>query len=397
MPLNPYKFTAPLLASLRQAFLSATVVPEAIELSNPDRRDYFVITFSQPVLAPVTENGVRLIELLFKGDKALTRQINLSLLTYQITVESGFRWFGSCSEPPEIELHGLAIKIIYPGSKIFSRRIASSFICQQLAEASLVVEWRRLRELFENLPIPEPVQDRPASYPAAGFFKPKTSPLLLNYAQAWIRTHITRVFPAYTRTNESAINPVYQDICNVSHPLQKNEKKIWLLRSDFILSVGNKNGFWTTFNDHGLSDTIDKSLHRYVNWEDRYGHPSLAVRHHGYDGSAYYGGYLAQREDCLEIYLFSGRYDRSDLEDDEQAMLEVYIACRLRTAYGEQPVVFIDAAMYDDKPDSLDHFALSLFLRDKPLPEQCARRIYEADTIQAVLNRQLFSSCRRMP
>ncbi len=161
--------------------------------------------------------------------------------------------------------------------------------------------------------------------------------------QEQIREQIRSILPqAENYEHEVGINPAYQAINQFAQPqpLALLEKRIWVLRSDFILATGVKNAYKQSYNYQGLADTFEPGLFEFLNWKNRYGHPTLALAESNYDGSSYYAGYICQREGFLQVYLSSGRYDRKDLDEEQKKLLEIYIAAQFQTAYGVQDIVF---------------------------------------------------------
>lgn len=159
-------------------------------------------------------------------------------------------------------------------------------------------------------------------------------------AQSYIKQNISPIKPKYSYPGEGCINPGYQDISSIQYPLLPQEKRIWALRSDFILATGVKNAYEQEYGYTGFKDSFSESLCSFINWNDRYGHPSLTLPEDNYDGSAFYAGYICQRDGYLQVYLVSGRFERTDLNEDQTRILEAYIAAQFQTAYGKQDIVF---------------------------------------------------------
>jgi hypothetical protein len=42
----------------------------------------------------------------------------------------------------------------------------------------------------------------------------------------------------------------------------------------------------------------------------------------------------------LQVYLVSGRFERTDLNEEQTSLLEAYIASQFQTVYGNQDIVF---------------------------------------------------------
>ncbi len=419
----PYFFNDELRFAIQHAFESATMESEAFECSHPDTIAYFFIRFGRPVIADFNEaEEHRFIDRLFMGDQDLSRQCNLVLNTLGLSVVLGFRWCGLFQDKKAIQLEGIALKINGTHAQRVEHMISLAVITEVYAKAQLIKNSSDfLRRLLVHRLVNTCCYCRPraggdlslmwhfdhaehGSPPARGrhdkgsylqedilappvlsmtkssVFYPCSSVTQKNMpetnVEALIRQWVPTISSAYHRADDVGINPAYQALSQVSCSLALNEKKIWLLRSDFILAVGNKNAYWVNFKENALSQCIEPALHSYINWDNRYGHSSLAIPDETYDGSAYYGGYFAQRHAHLEVYLFSGRYQRNDLSAPAKTLLETYIAHQLQMAYGSQPVEFIDAVLPRRGERHLSCFDLSFFHHNKPLPDYCVRRIY---------------------
>lgn len=196
--------------------------------------------------------------------------------------------------------------------------------------------------------------------------------------ERYIRETIPPVHKKYLYPGENCINPGYQDIQSVNCPLQKNEKRIWALRSDFILVTGVKNAYQKEYGYTGFADSFSPELHRFLNWDDRYGHPSLTLAEGHYDGSAFYAGYLCQREEFLQVYLVSGRFERTDLSTEQTQILEAYIASRFQTVYGNQSIVF-------DYGDSEMPSYHATFFSDGKFDASNPQRRYDCASIRMIL------------
>lgn len=159
-------------------------------------------------------------------------------------------------------------------------------------------------------------------------------------AQNYIKKNIPPIKPKYNYPGEDCINPGYQDIASINQPLCLQEKRIWVLRSDFILATGVKNAYEKEYGYKGFKQSFSKSLYSFINWSDRYGHPSLTLPEGNYNGAAFYAGYICQRADYLQVYLVSGRFERTDLNDEQTRILEAYIAAQFQTVFGKQDIVF---------------------------------------------------------
>lgn len=369
----PYFFNDKLRFAIQHAFESATMESEAFECSHPETSAYFFVRFRVPVIAHFDEaEEHHFIDGLFMGDQDLSRQCNVVLKTFDLSVSLGFRWCGLYQNKKAIQLEGIALKIKGTHAQRVEHMIILAVITDVYAKAQLIKNQPNFLRRLLSPPV--------ISMTKFSFFytcPPSTqkNPPEPNI-EALIRQRVPTISNAYDRVDDVGINPAYQALSQVSCLLALNEKKIWLLRSDFILAVGNKNAYWVNFKENALSQCIEPELHSYINWDNRYGHSSLAIPDETYDGSAYYGGYLAQRQEHLEVYLFSGRYQRNDLSDSAKTLLETYIAHQFQMAYGDQPVEFIDAVLPQHGEPYLSCFDLSFFHHNNPLPDYCSRRVY---------------------
>jgi hypothetical protein len=197
-------------------------------------------------------------------------------------------------------------------------------------------------------------------------------------AQAYIKNNISPIKPKYCYPDENCINPGYQESTSVQYPLHANEKRIWVLRSDFILATGVKNAYEKEYGYKGFKQSFSETLHSFVNWKDRYGHPSLTLPEGDYDGSAFYAGYICQREGYLQVYLVSGRFERDDLNEEQIRILEAYIAAQFQTVYGHQDIVF------DYGNSNIPSYHAAFFSHgrfDKTNPQ----RRYDQSSIQEIL------------
>lgn len=368
----PYLFNDNFFLEMQHAFASAAIQSDFFEHSDLEKRDYFLVQFTEkPIVIFDKKNTVNIIS---KGDKEITDCCNLELAGLA-KVELGLRWSGVLQETNKIIFLAFCIKIIYTDNKEKLQNRVIEKLCCFLKKQRLVDVNYDLHQQFV-LPVPA----KKSNYHQFFNFSvpPKIPSALLDSVKDYIKTYISPVLPAYIRQNESAMNPAYQDITATRDKLFLNEKKIWLFRSDMIVAVGNKNAYWINFAENGLADAIDTKLHRYINWEDRYGHPSLAFEYPGYRSGAFYAGLLAQRNGHLEIFTSSGRYFRTDLDEKSKKMIEAYLAYVFQQTYGKQPVIFVDS------PCSDDYFECSLFYNDQALPEYCSKRKYDAEDIERI-------------
>lgn len=196
-------------------------------------------------------------------------------------------------------------------------------------------------------------------------------------AQRYIRTNIDPVKPKYLYEGENSINPAYQDIASVEKSLIYHEKRIWALRRDFILATGIKNAYEKEYGYTGFKDGFHSAVYPYIDWEDRYGHTSLTFPDG--DGSAYYAGYICQEKGFLQVYLVSGRYERTDLSKEQTSIIEAYIALQFITVYGKQEVEFV---VGDSEIPSFH----ATFFSDGKFGEDVPKRRYNLKIIKSILS-----------
>jgi len=377
-----YSFDENVLTAIQDAFMSAKIVSESVELSAPMLRDYFFVEFiAQPSISFDDHEEDTLVDVILLGDKQLSEFCS-NALSSMAKIELGFRWTGSIRDTKQIDILGFCIKVSYVHSKISLQRDVINRLCALLKEYHLIKDDHDLSKQFFPLVASRKFQN---NY----FFQLARIPIIsgdiLRQVASYIVQHISPKLPEYVRENESGINPVYQNSSAVrNRALCPNEKKIWLFRSDFILAVGNKNAYWASFAENGLPKSISPELHQYVNWDDRYGHPSLACGTAEYDRSVFYGGLLAQREGYLEVYTSSGRYYRNDLSDDHKKIMEAYLSYEFLQMYGAQTIVFVDA------PSNKDYFECAIFYADRHLPNYCSRRVYDFRKIERIFREMDF-------
>lgn len=177
-----------------------------------------------------------------------------------------------------------------------------------------------------------------------------------------------KVYPTHKHeSEEGGINPLYSDIEHCD-PLCGDEKIIWVLRGDLTLAVGIKNAAeYINAGSTNIADKVDESMHCYINFKDRYGHPSLAMPENDYDGSVYIGGWLRVYQGRIDVYLLSGRYDNPGLTPSQKQCLEQYLSIKFRSAYGEYNVVFWD---WDNNEE------IFLFVGNQDFPSEKTKRVY---------------------
>ncbi|MCX7121637.1 MAG: hypothetical protein NTZ67_07710 [Gammaproteobacteria bacterium] len=367
----PYLFNEKLFNEIGLAFEQVEINSELVEFSAPEHSDYLFLKLTTSVITPFyKDNRKSFIAIILEGDKLLTKICNAALNSIA-SVTLGFRWRGSYHDVKTITILGLAIKINYTENKTSQREMVIQNLCAELSKARLFSDKinhcdQILATLSRTLVGPKYLTSTQRC-----LFKPQvdTIPSELEKMKAYIKDHIAPIFQSHVYAHESNFNPTYQDIATVSCGLHENQKKIWVFRKDGVIAIGNKNANWVSFAENSLSEAIHHSTHSQIDWNDRYGHPSLAHPYPGYDGSVYYAGLLAQRSDHLEIYLSSGRYNRHDLNENDKKILESYIADQFQISFGNQNIIFIDSP-------SDNYYESSYFYYNRTLPKYCKRRIY---------------------
>lgn len=172
-----------------------------------------------------------------------------------------------------------------------------------------------------------------------------------------------KIYPAYEYKGEGGINPAYLDLEH-AYPLCLNEKRIWAFRTDMVVATGIKNAYEGLDGYTSLKSKIDSKSHKFVNWENRSGHPTLALPEDKYDGSVFYAGFLCQRSEHIQVLLQSGRFGKHTLSKKQQKKIETYLALKFMSAYGVSKVEFID---YKD-PDDFYHY-----ISDQDFPSSSTR------------------------
>lgn len=127
-----------------------------------------------------------------------------------------------------------------------------------------------------------------------------------------------------------------------------------VLREDGVLATGIKNR-----SSHFLRSKIEESVYKYVNWNDRYGHPSLAE-----GKKVYAAGHLCQRKGRLDVALYSGRYHRNDLSIEQIILLEQHCAAILLEAYSIQQSIYFYEISENEEEAEGDFFSFSALESD---------------------------------
>lgn len=190
-----------------------------------------------------------------------------------------------------------------------------------------------------------------------------------------------KTYPRYSYKGENAMNPAYEAVDEFS-TIKPNEKKIWALRGDLVLAVGVKN---VDMNLHkgapALMATVTDQAQQFLNFRDRFGHPSLAVKDENFDGSVYMAGWVCQRNDgAIEIALQSGRFQNKALTNDQRDDIELYIARRFMSAYGDTNVIFYD---HTDK-------MVSRYFNDLKQSASSEKRVYTPTMVKELNQKDLL-------
>lgn len=165
--------------------------------------------------------------------------------------------------------------------------------------------------------------------------------------------HIPALESKYPRGGEDNINPGFVNLADARSQLGLNDKRIWVLTSDFRLITGVKNTTGKGYENVKLEGNFDPEVHKFLNKDNYGGHPTLALsmtEKEGlvYNGGVLYAGWVAQRGNYLEFFMSSGRYNRNDLDEKDTHLLNIVVASRFAAAYGDQTCYFIQ---YDPKQE----------------------------------------------
>ncbi len=381
-----YNFNDNTLGAIKKAFSSAEIIKEKNFENSLDIFDYFFIRFQQPVLLGCVSEANRikpLVTNIISGDAAAT-VLYQGKLHVDFQIQAGLRWTrGIDDEQISIYAQGFCIKLKCKktASNIYQPFLEATI--SFLNETGLIYpeECITIRSKFErvfSILIPQKNLERGKN----GFFVSRQTPIneaLLQEVQKIIRSKIRPIQPKYKREDELTINPAYVDIAHLNFRPRLHQKMMWLLRSDFILAIGVKNAYWISFGEEELENAIDSGAHSYINWSDHYGHPSLAVAEGQYDGSALYGGYFCQRIGHVAVFTLSGRFDRDDLTEESQRLLEAYVALQLQSIFGNQDIRFYQTL-------EKHYYELSCFFSNTHFPSFVKERVYNSEFIQDTLS-----------
>lgn len=372
-----YQFTLDTVLQLQAAFSNISIHREKTRKNVFRSWDYIFLKFSDPVFLRNTDNpATDFVDIIFAGDDAVTKQYQRHFGETS-KCEMGFRWIGSSSHEKIIQLLGFSMKISYPS------HISSPVTREILIDLLVKSEFLKSKESdFPDFK-QEPDTSEKLVRNHFPFFKKSTLFMpVIPSMQDHIVHHIPAIRPKYRRDSEIGINPAYQPLEVIKAPLDLNQKFIWILRSDGKFITGVKNAYWISFGENELAHAIPQNLHQYINWDDRSGHPSLAMEEYGYDGSALYGGYVCQRENHLQVFTSSGRYYRDDLSLEQKMILESYVAYHFQQQFGEQDIIFYEGPYKD-------YYELSLFFADKPFPPNVLERVYNTTMIQTMMTKEI--------
>jgi hypothetical protein len=384
--LNPTTITA-----MAHAFESASVIKECSIPNTPTltgTRHQLFIRFSSPIeLSLAGENVKNIINQLLEGDKALTTHCETTP-SQLMSITAALRWVASDTHP-SLLIKGLGLTVNLKNGA--STSTFEDALLNALMHINLITT-DHLAYLRHHLS--HALQTPPTFHHGKHFglfaanhadiANQKKTRALHASGQHYIKTNITPIYKADKKYDgENAINPAFENIAQVKKTLRLNEKRIWLLRSDFILALGVKNAYQDMWGYQGLLDTFDECNYPHIEWQDRAGHPSLAFPDDTYDGSVYYAGHFAQRDGYLEVLNYSGRFDRHDLTEEQLKKLEAYVSLQFQKAFGEQKIVFITNA----RNTNADYYELSLFYTDSTLQKLAIpKREYTLETIASILS-----------
>lgn len=259
-----FKFTPETLAAIQQAFYHCTI----------ELRGHYRIIFSKPVVLTFLKEVDDIPVTIRAGNKALSAAFSAFIGKDDATV--GFQWScgnysSACPDESIVETSGFTIN---SGADDIIR-----FLVQQKLLDCAIAESFKAKLAH------------PQKTSTSGLFKShkikpilnKQHKLLFCLAETFIQNKIAPVQPKKKLyPGEGGINPAYQNLAQVRRSLSQSEIRIWALRSDLILATGIKNAYAEDWWYEGLKTAIAKKNHRFINWADRAGHPSLTVKHKGY-------------------------------------------------------------------------------------------------------------------
>ena len=143
VPAADYPFNPRLMADIKQAFMSASILSEHVEASCPHGRDYLFIKFTNPVMTSVIngdhQDDCDVVAIIYSGDASLSKRCNQAVECLGGSVELGFRWFGTFKETKGVEMIGFSLKIRYPTNRATSRETLFEMICQELENANFII------------------------------------------------------------------------------------------------------------------------------------------------------------------------------------------------------------------------------------------------------------------
>ncbi|GEM_PF-2827993 len=372
-----YAFHPDTILDLQTAFSDFDVYRENPRKNSFRSWDYLFLKFKNPVIlnSKTPDNlQIDLVDVIFAGDDALSKKFKLHF-GEDTQLEMGLRWIGSSGSERIIKATGFAMRLSYPYHS--PSTLKRETIIDLLVKADFLkptdLSLAHLNEKNFSLTTVNNTSNN-----CCFFNKRPLSMTSMSHTKQYLLSHITSVKPKYRRDGETGMNPVYQAIDTMAYPLKLDQKMIWLLRSDGTIAVGSKNAYWISFGEDSLANLVPENLHRHINWDDRAGHPSLAIPEMDYDGSALYGGYICQKENHLQVFTSSGRYYRDDLTIENKKLLEAYVAFQLQQSYGEQDIIIYEGPYKD-------FYELSLFFANQPFPPTITERLYTTATIKETL------------
>ncbi len=378
-----YLFNINILNAFPEQFSLATLIKEREINTFSGTRFHLLIKFPSAIKISVTEESVGpLIDDIINGDKSLSA-LYKTCNAESVKITAGLRWISDLDKRT-INLLGLTLTIT--GQRTANIDFQHDNLIKPLSEFKLIDD-EFAHQLLANIKLtlneplpPKQFSQRMFSHPAN---KNPDYLTLLEKGRNYIRENIPTIkqlSSAKVYAGENSINPAYENLDQINYQLHVNEKRIWLLRNDFIVALGIKNAYQEMWGYYGIHDAFDEHNHPYIDWDDRAGHPSLVT------DEAYCGGHIVRKNKHLEVICISGRYERSDLSEEDIIIMEALLALQFQKTFGEQPVVFIPHPKrntYDS-----DYFELSAVYGDEQLAgnRYVKQREYTAENIRLILN-----------
>lgn len=377
----PYQFTDLTNQQLQSAFSNARVVRENSVNGATRSWDFIFIKLEKPQpLAGLPDSKDDIVQTIFNGDGAIKDCYAKKFDKKNLFVEAGLRWVGSAQGDRVVYALGLSLKISFAHNK-FDEKSFIACTTEILQQFNLITikDGETLSEKLKNVFCSRATKQVAPEQKSVGLFAKPSRPLLkIDDAKQYVRDTVSLINPKYIRDNENEINPCFQMLEDRNKTLTLNQKIIWLFRNDGALVTGVKNAYWISFGENELAEAVNAGSHKHINWDDRFGHTSLVPAGVSPDRSAYYGGYICQRSNHLQVFTSSGRYYRDDLSDAAKKTLEAYLTLRFQSVFGEQNVIFCEAPYRD-------YYELSIFYADLSLPESTVKmRVYTKESAKKI-------------